>query len=69
MNVFSSLTPDDGALTLMIASAVVTTIAAFLKPDEMERWLDRVMHFGKNTNGAFENLAAQSDAAKKLGRL
>ncbi|WP_411852534.1 T6SS effector BTH_I2691 family protein [Stenotrophomonas sp. LGBM10] len=57
------------AITLMIASAVVTTIVAFLKPDEMERWLDRVMHFGKNTNGAFENLEAQSDAAKKLGRI
>ncbi|WWW35912.1 T6SS effector BTH_I2691 family protein [Stenotrophomonas rhizophila] len=55
---FGALVPV--ATVLFIFAAIVTVIAAWLKPDQIERWLDRAMHFGKNKTGVFPDITSQS---------
>lgn len=55
------------AVALMILAAVVTVVVAWLKPDEIERWLDRATHFGNNKIGKFGDLESQAEAAKTFG--
>lgn len=54
------------AVLLMIATAVVTVAVAYFKPDDVERWLDRVIHFGVNGSGAFGNIEMQEAALNSL---
>lgn len=54
------------AVLLMIATAVVTVVVAYFKPDEVERWLDKVMHFGMNGTGAFDSIEMQKVALTGL---
>lgn len=56
------------AVLLMIATAVVTVAVAYFKPDDVERWLDKVIHFGVNGSGAFDNIEMQEAALISLGR-
>lgn len=51
---------------LMIATAVVTVVVAYFKPDDVERWLDKVIHFGVNGSGAFGNIEMQEAALNSL---
>ncbi|MCE7032253.1 hypothetical protein LY625_06410 [Lysobacter sp. GX 14042] len=50
------------AIVLLILVAVVTVVVSWFKPNEMQRWLDRVMHFGKNDSDVFPSLEMQGDA-------
>lgn len=54
------------AVLLMIATAVVTVAVAYFKPDDVERWLDKVIHFGVNGSGAFGNIEMQEAALNSL---
>jgi len=56
------------AIVLLLFAASVAIAVAWFKPDEVERWLDKVMHFGKNGTGTFESVEVQSDALKRIGR-
>jgi hypothetical protein len=54
------------AIILLILAAVVTVVVAWLKPDEVERWLDKTIHFGKNASGVFGSLDAQIESMNRL---
>lgn len=56
------------AMCLMIAAAVVSIVISFFKPDEIERWLDKVMHFGLNETGSFEDMPEQNGSLSELRR-
>lgn len=54
------------AILLMIVAAVVAVVVAWFKPDEVERWLDRTLHFGMNSSGCFHDIDEQSSVLKTL---
>ncbi len=54
------------AIALLILAAVVTVVLSWLKPNEMERWLDKVMHFGNNASGVYPDLEVQGEAMTAL---
>lgn len=54
------------AILLMIVAAVVAVVVAWFKPDEVERWLDRTLHFGMNSSGCFHDIDEQSSILKTL---
>lgn len=54
------------AVVLLIIAAVVATVVAWFKPDEAQRWLDKAMHFGRNSSGAYPDLEEQGRAMKTL---
>jgi hypothetical protein len=54
------------AVLLMIATAVVTVVVAYFKPDDVERWLDKAIHFGVNGKGAFDSIEMQKSALDGL---
>lgn len=54
------------AIILLILAAVVTVVVAWLKPDEVERWLDKTIHFGRNVSGVFGTLDAQIESMNRL---
>lgn len=47
------------ALVLFLLSIVVSVAVAWLRPNEVQLWLDRCMHFGKNERVAFETIDIQ----------
>lgn len=55
------------AVLLMILAAIVTVVVAWFKPDEIERWLDKAMHFGKNSADEFSDLESQAAAIENFG--
>lgn len=54
------------AIVLLVIAAVVTVVVAWFKPDEAQRWLDKAMHFGNNSSGAYRDIEEQSHAMKTL---
>ncbi|MDR7192656.1 T6SS effector BTH_I2691 family protein [Luteimonas terrae] len=54
------------AIVLVIICAVVAVVVDWLKPDDTQRWLDKVMYFGNNISGVYPDLAAQSSAMTEL---
>lgn len=56
------------AIALMLVAATVTIVVAWFKPDEIERWLDKALHFGSNNKGAFTHLSLQMAELEKLRR-
>ena len=56
------------AIALMLIAATVTIVVAWFKPDEIERWLDKALHFGSNNKGAFPHLSLQMAELEKLRR-
>lgn len=50
------------AIVLFILAAVVTVVVSWFAPDDVQRWLDKVMHFGKNASGVFPDSEAQREA-------
>jgi hypothetical protein len=56
------------AIALMLIAATVTIVVAWFKPDEIERWLDKALHFGSNNKGAFTHLSLQMAELEKLRR-
>lgn len=54
------------AIVLMILASIVTVVLAWFKPDEVQRWLDKTLHFGNNASGAFPGLEAQGNAMTAL---
>ena len=49
-------------IVLSILVAVVAIVVSWFKPDEIERWLDRVLHFGRNGSGVFSDFDEQMKA-------
>ena len=49
-------------IVLSILVAVVATVVSWFKPDEIQRWLDKVLHFGRNRSGVFSDFDEQMDA-------
>lgn len=56
------------AIALTLIAAAVTIVVAWFKPDEIERWLDKALHFGSNNKGAFTHLSLQMAELEKLRR-
>ncbi|MDI9271940.1 hypothetical protein, partial [Stenotrophomonas sp. PFBMAA-4] len=54
------------AILLMIVAAVVAVVVAWFKPDDVERWLDRSLHFGMNGSGSFRDIDEQANELKYL---
>lgn len=44
----------------------MTVVLAWFRPDGIERWLDKVLHFGNNASDLFADLDAQGDAMAAL---
>lgn len=49
-----------------ILLAIVTVIVGCFKPDDIERWLDKTLHWGKNGSGKFSSMLEQTNAIKAL---
>jgi len=56
------------ALVLMLVAAVVTVVVGWFKPDEVERWMDKAIHFGSNDAGSFSTIEDQLASMKNLQR-
>ncbi|PTT66265.1 T6SS effector BTH_I2691 family protein [Stenotrophomonas sp. HMWF003] len=56
------------AIALMLIAATVTIVVAWFKPDEIECWLNKALHFGSNNKGAFTHLSLQMAELEKLRR-
>ncbi|HEL3180390.1 TPA: hypothetical protein UME25_002530 [Stenotrophomonas maltophilia] len=56
------------ALILMLVAAVVTVVVGWFKPDEVERWMDKTIHFGGNDAGFFSTVEDQLASMKNLQR-
>lgn len=54
------------ALILLLVAAVVTVVVGWFKPDEIERWMDRTLHFGSNDVDSFPTAEDQLVAMKDL---
>lgn len=54
------------AVILLIIVAVVSVVVSWFKPDEIQRWLDKVMRFGKNASGVYPDLDTQGNVLKAL---
>jgi len=54
------------AILLTIFAALLTVVVAWMVPNEVERWLDKAMHFGNNESGAFDSWMDQSKAMQAL---
>jgi len=54
------------AIVLMIIAAIVSVVVGWFKPDDIERWMDKALHFGRNATGSFDELDAQLDVLAKL---
>lgn len=56
------------AIVMLIVVAVITIVVAWFKPDEIERWLDKAIHFGRNGSGVFDDLKEQGEAMNAFGK-
>ena len=56
------------AIVLMIVAAVVAVVVAWFKPDDVERWIDGALHFGRNKSRRFESIDEQLEAVAVLRR-
>lgn len=54
------------SIIAFVVIAIVTVVVGFFKPDDMERWLDKTLHWGKNANGKFSSMLEQGNAIKTL---
>ncbi len=54
------------SIIAFIVIAIVTVVVGFFKPDDMERWLDKTLHWGNNASGKFSSMLDQSNAIKTL---
>jgi hypothetical protein len=54
------------AILMLILVAIVSVVVGFFKPDEMEKWLDKSVHWGQNKSGEFSSLDEQSNALKAM---
>ncbi|WP_234420558.1 hypothetical protein, partial [Xanthomonas fragariae] len=54
------------AILMLILIAVLSVVVSLFKPDEVERWLDKAMHWGINGSGRFSSLEDQQLAITKF---
>jgi hypothetical protein len=54
------------SIVAFIVLAIVTVVVGFFKPDDMERWLDKTLHWGNNAKGKFSTMLEQTNAIKAL---
>ncbi|WP_414556034.1 hypothetical protein, partial [Stenotrophomonas forensis] len=56
------------AIVLMIVAAVVAVVVAWFKPDDIERWIDGALHFGRNKSRTFDSIDEQLETMAALKR-
>lgn len=56
------------AIAMLIVVAIVTIVVGWFKPDEIERWLNKTLHFGLNGSGVFPDLDTQGNAMSSIGK-
>jgi len=56
------------AIVLMIVAAVVAVVVAWFKPDDVERWIDGALHFGRNKSRTFDSIDEQLETIAALKR-
>ncbi|HGM5882184.1 MAG: hypothetical protein KH046_04365 [Stenotrophomonas maltophilia] len=56
------------AIVLMIVAAVVAVVVAWFKPDDVERWIDGALHFGRNKSRTFDSIDEQLETMAALKR-
>lgn len=54
------------AIVLLVLAAVVTLVVAWFKPNDVERWLDKSIHFGRNSSGKFSDIEDQGISMKSI---
>ena len=54
------------AIVLLVIASVITVVVGWMKPDEVERWIDRSTHFGLNRAGEFIDIDEQFHELAKL---
>ncbi|QEM81715.1 T6SS effector BTH_I2691 family protein [Halomonas binhaiensis] len=58
-----------GAFVLSLVLAFFMFVAGFIKPDDIEKWLDRTIEFGQNKAGdRFRNIIKQREALEAIGQ-
>jgi hypothetical protein len=61
---FTALAPLGFILAIVIA--IVMVVVGFFKPDDINKWLARTMHFGNSSGNRFPNFDVQSKAFAAL---
>lgn len=54
------------AIVLLVISSIITVVVGWMKPNEVERWIDRTMHFGLNHAGGFAGIDEQFHEFERL---
>ena len=49
------------------APSLIMFAVGFLKPDDIEKWLDKTIAFGRGGQEAFDSIEAQIEAMKAIG--
>ena len=61
----ASASPVGFVLALLLA--MIMLVVGFLKPDDIEKWLDKAIGFGRGGQGAFDSIEEQLEAMKMIG--
>lgn len=56
------------AIFILLVVAIVTIVLSWFKPDEIERWLNKTLHFGRNSSGVFPDLETQINDMGSIGK-
>lgn len=56
------------ALVAAFVLALIMFVVGFLKNDEIQKWLDKAIDFGRHRDGVFPNIEAQFEALHALGQ-
>ena len=54
------------AIILLLVASATTVVVGWMKPDEVERWMDRALHFGLNHAGLFVDIEEQCSELARL---
>jgi hypothetical protein len=54
------------AIILLLIASLITVVVGWMKPDEVERWMDKALHFGLNRAGMFGDVEEQCNELAKL---
>lgn len=61
------LTASPFGFVLGLILALIMFVVGFLKPDDVEKWLDKTIAFGRGGQKAFDSIEAQIEAMKAIG--
>ncbi|WP_414496685.1 hypothetical protein, partial [Stenotrophomonas maltophilia] len=54
------------AIVLLLIASFITVVVGWMKPDEVQRWMDRALHFGLNRAGSFVDIEEQCSELARL---